>query len=197
MGSIMAWSAGYAPKNWLFCQGQLLPISQNSALFALLGINYGGDGRITFALPNLAGRTIIGTGQGQDTSSYNLGEISGTEKVTLLNSQLPMHTHAAALGQLTVSSLTVQASNAQATASQALVTTNTIAAPYDIGNATAIAGFNNATPNTNLNTGSGSASVTGSVTVTVAGGNQPFDVVQPYLALNWIICIYGFFPPRP
>ena len=197
VGSIFAWAPNYAPTNWLFCQGQTLPLNQYQALFALLGTTYGGDGVTNFKLPNLSGRVPIGAGQSAGTSSYVLGQVSGVEQVTLLSSQMPMHTHVATLGQLTVSSLTIQASNAQATDHLPSATANSIAAPYDTGNATAIAGFNNSAPNTNLNTGSGSATVSGSAVVQPAGGSQPFGILQPSLALNWIICINGIFPPRP
>jgi microcystin-dependent protein len=197
VGTIMAWPVSYAPVNWLFCQGQAISVNQNQALFAVIGTTYGGDGVVNFKLPNLSGRTIVGAGQGLGLSAYTLGQFAGVEQTTLTVQQMPTHTHAAALSQLTVSSLTIQASNAQATAHAPSPTANTIAAPYDVGNATEIAGFNSSAPNTNLNTGSGSATVSGSVTVQVAGGSQPVSILQPYLALNWIICLYGIYPPRP
>src|SRR3982750_2454148 len=83
----------FAPKGWAFCNGQLLPLSQNTALFALLGTTYGGDGRSTFALPNLQGAAAMHSGQGAGLSLRDLGEMSGTESVTLLASEMPLHTH--------------------------------------------------------------------------------------------------------
>jgi len=83
----------FAPKGWAFCDGQLLPLSQNTALFALLGTTYGGDGKSTFALPNLQGSTALHPGQGQGLSLRDLGEIGGVQAVTLLVSEMPVHTH--------------------------------------------------------------------------------------------------------
>src|SRR3954470_2159479 len=83
----------FAPKGWAFCNGQLMPISQNTALFSLLGTTYGGDGKSTFALPNMLNNAPIQPGQGQGLSLYDLGQTGGTETVTLLQSEMPLHTH--------------------------------------------------------------------------------------------------------
>jgi microcystin-dependent protein len=97
LGEIRAFPYNFAPRGWAFCNGQLLPISQNQALFSLLGTTYGGDGQITFALPDLRGRAAISSGQGPGLSNYILGEETGTESVTLTTNQLPAHTHPSAV----------------------------------------------------------------------------------------------------
>ncbi|MCC6536129.1 MAG: phage tail protein [Bryobacterales bacterium] len=94
IGQLMCVGFNFAPKNWALCAGQLLPIAQNTALFSLLGTQYGGDGRVTFALPDLRGRVPVGQGQGPGLSNYTIGEMAGTENVTLITSQMPQHTHA-------------------------------------------------------------------------------------------------------
>jgi microcystin-dependent protein len=93
LGSIILFAGNFAPRGWAFCNGQLLAISQNTALFSLLGTFYGGDGRTTFALPDLRGRAPIHAGQGPGLSSYDLGELGGVEAVTLISTQMPVHTH--------------------------------------------------------------------------------------------------------
>jgi microcystin-dependent protein len=175
---ILLWPCNFAPVNFAFCAGQLLPISQNAALFSLLGTTYGGNGTTTFALPDMRSRVPIGVGQSPGHSTYVLGQTGGVEAVSLTVSNLPSHAH----------TFTVSASNAQATVSTPAAGTNTLAAPYDTGNFAEIAGYNNSAPNTALNTGNG---LTG-----LAGGNTPLPVLQPYLGLNYIIALYGIFPSR-
>ncbi|WP_319641560.1 tail fiber protein [Methanovulcanius yangii] len=93
LGEVTLFAGNFAPRNWAFCQGQLLPISQNAALFSILGTTYGGDGRTTFALPDLRGRVVVGDGYGPGLSSVRLGQTGGVEQVTLTTSQLPAHLH--------------------------------------------------------------------------------------------------------
>src|SRR6476659_1392165 len=93
VGEIRIFPFNFAPKGWAFCAGQLIPISQNTALFSLLGTFYGGDGKSTFALPNLQGSAPIQSGQGQGLSLYDLGQIGGSETITLLQTEIPIHTH--------------------------------------------------------------------------------------------------------
>ena len=175
---IMLWPCNFAPNGWAFCAGQILPISQNAALFSLLGTTYGGDGVTTFALPNFQGRVPVGAGNGAGLSPYALGQMSGSENVTLTINQIPAHAHV----------LSIQVSNAQATVSTPSSTANVLAAPYDAANFNPIAGYNNATPNTALNVG---AATTGNT-----GGNLPLPILQPYLAVNYIIALQGIFPSR-
>jgi len=194
MGTIVAWAPNFAPQNWMYCKGQLLAISQYNALFALLGTTYGGNGTTTFQLPNLSGRTPIGAGQSPGGSTYVLGQMSGTETVTLLTTQMPAHTHIATVGSLTVGSITIKASSQDASDHNPSATANTLASPIDSDGSQAL-GYNNSAPDTALNV-AGSASVSGTVTNTITGGNQPFSIMQPYLAVNYIICTSGLFPPR-
>src|ERR687884_310806 len=93
IGLVTIFAGNFAPRGWALCQGQLLPIAQNTALFSILGTTYGGNGQTTFALPDLRGRAPIGTGQGPGLPSYTLGEAAGSPSITLLSTQMPMHNH--------------------------------------------------------------------------------------------------------
>src|SRR6478672_10112699 len=93
LAEIIMFAGNFAPRGWAFCQGQILSIAQNTALFSLLGTTYGGNGQTTFALPDLRGRVPVGTGQGPGLSNYDLGQVSGSESVTLTVSQMPAHNH--------------------------------------------------------------------------------------------------------
>lgn len=166
----------YAPVGWALCNGQLLSIAQNQALYALLGTTYGGDGRTTFALPDLRGRCAIGTGQGPGLQPYAQGQTGGVENVTLTPAQMPQHTHglAANNGNGTVSSPagTVLA-NAQVTIERG----NTVD-----GNT-----YLQGTPNTTMSPQA----------IQPTGGNLPHTNMQPYIAMNYIIALVGIFPSRP
>jgi len=155
------------------------------ALFSLLGTTYGGNGQTTFALPDFRGRVPVGVGQGPGLSNYDLGQVSGSESVTLTINQLPQHNHSVAL------TLTISASNAKATTSVPAAS-NSLAAPYDISNDNPIAGYNTSAPNTPINIGA--SSLTG--TTGIAGGSQPVSIMQPYLGINYIIALQGIFPSR-
>ena len=178
LACILLWPCNFAPTGWAFCAGQLLSISQNSALFALLGTTFGGNGQTTFALPDMRSRVPVGVGQGTGLSTYVRGQVSGTETFSLTINNLPAHAH----------SFTVSASNAQATVSTPVAGSNVLAAPYDTANFNPIAGYNNVAPNTALNVGS---NVTGPI-----GNGLPIPIVQPYLGLNYIIALQGIFPSR-
>ena len=172
---ITTWAPDFAPKGWALCNGQILPIAQNQALFSLLGTTFGGNGVNTFALPNMQSRTAIGTGAGQGLPNITLGEITGTETVTLTVGNLPSHNHTATVN------LTPQASeNSDAAEAGGNV-------PGDISNGYATA----ATADTFMN-----PPVAVSTTVGMSGGNQPFEILSPYLAVNYIICMQGLFPSR-
>ncbi len=160
----------FAPAGWAFCDGQILPIAQNTALFSLLGTTYGGDGMNTFALPNLQGMTVLGAGQGSGLSYRDLGATSGSETVTLIPSEIPLHTHA------------VQAVDA-------LGTTNAPA-----GNTWASARYGRLTEKT-FST-SGAAIAVSATAFAAAGGGQPHNNMPPYLVMNYIIALQGVFPPR-
>ncbi len=199
IGTILPWPVGqFVPRNWLPCYGQKLPVSRYNALFYVIGTTYGGDGKLEFALPDLRSRVVIGRGMSPGTSEYSLGEITGTETVTLNSTNLPVHTHQATLGSATVNSFTVKVSDAQATADVPVSGTNTMGALYDLGNSSSVGGYNSHTPDMQVNVGGGNAAVTGNVTMALSGGmSNVVSVVQPYLAMDFMICVDGIFPPRP
>jgi len=186
MGTIVAWAPNFAPSNWALCQGQTLSISQNTALFAIIGTTYGGNGTTTFQLPNLSGRIPIGAGTVPGQSAIALGQTGGTQTVSLTIAQLPSHTHTG-----TISSVTIKASATEATDLLPSSSANVLAGPYDTVGLNAYAGFTAATPDTALNT-----AFTGSVTNSLTGTNQPVNILPPYLGVNYIICTQGLFPPR-
>lgn len=161
LGEIRLFPYNFAPRGWAFCQGQIMSIAQNTALFSLLGTTYGGNGQTTFALPDLRGRVAVSSGEGPGLSPYDLGEVTGTENVTLLSTQLPAHTHAQPV------------SNAASSSSR---------------------------PNGNVPSSGGSYTTPSDggsfAPTTPAGGNQPFSITQPLLALNYCIALEGIFPSR-
>ncbi len=157
----------FAPTGWALCNGQVLPISQNTALFSLLGTIYGGNGSSTFALPDFQGRAPIQHGQGPGLSDYLIGETGGAETVTLLESQIPSHSHA-----YRASDNVAERNNPAG---------NLYSVP-DSGRIYAAA--NNLTPMSPN-------------ALTPAGGGQPHNNMPPYLTLNFIIALQGIFPPRP
>jgi microcystin-dependent protein len=164
----------FPPKGWAFCDGQLLPISQNTALFSLLGTVYGGDGKSTFALPGLQGCALMQPGQGQGLSLREQGEIGGAETVTLLQSEIPIHTH------------TLQGCDAEATV-PAIANELMAKGAYDTGTAGGVVGAYSAlAPNTPMSLQALSA----------AGGGLPHNNMQPYLTLSFCIAMQGVFPPR-
>ncbi len=180
MGMIKIFAGNFAPTGWLMCNGQLLSIAQNSALFSILGTTYGGDGITTFALPNFQSRVPIGMGQGPGLSYRSQGEVSGTETNTLNITNIPPHNHPASLLVNNTDS-----SQGAATPGASLATPGTLSGRTF----TASLGYNTATPNTVLN----QASV---VTVPVGQG-LPVNNMQPYIAMNYIICTQGLYPSRP
>ena len=158
----------FAPRGWAWCDGQLLPLSQNTALFSLLGTTYGGNGKSNFALPDLQGSAPMHPGQGPGLSLHDLGETGGSETVTLLESEIPSHSHA------------YRANNTLAEA----------ATPA--GNSIARLTFNGYQTNTSANLVAMSPSA-----LAPAGGDQPHNNLQPYLTFYFNIALQGVFPPRP
>jgi microcystin-dependent protein len=175
LATVTIFAGNFAPRSWAFCDGSLQSIAQNTALFALIGTTYGGDGVNTFALPDFRGRSAVGTGQGPGLPNYYIGQISGTESTTLLSSNLPMHNH-------TVISVT--------------------GAPggfSDSGNQSSPAGNVPADLNARYTTAGGDGQMAQTITMAnspVAGGNSPVSNVSPYLAMNYIIAVEGIFPSR-
>lgn len=190
IGEITMFAGNFAPRNTALCQGQILSIAQNTALFSILGTTYGGNGQTTFALPDLRGRSPIQQGQGPGLSNISLGEVAGTESTTLTINQMPIHTHTA-----TFSGTGSTLSAATAKASLQLPSAGTVLAKSVDNAGTAVpqiyAPSGTATP-----AALGGLNVAGTVTNAVAGGSQPFSLRNPYLGLNFIITLFGIFPSR-
>jgi microcystin-dependent protein len=167
IGEIRMFGGSFAPAGWMFCDGSLLPISENDALFTLIGTTYGGDGQETFALPNLQGRIPVHMGQGPNISSnYILGETGGVEEVTLTVNQIPSHNH------------------------PMLATSNVSNAPVATGNligqSTKVDTFIDVNPTNAMNPGS----------IGPAGGSQPHENLMPYLCISFIISLFGVYPTQ-
>jgi len=190
ISEIRLFAGNFAPKYWASCNGQLLSIASNSALFSLLGTTFGGNGVQTFGLPNMQGRTAVGSGNASSGSSYVLGQMSGTNTVTLLSSNLPQHNH-----PTTIANPTIQVKVSSANANQNLPSDgSSIAAANLTGRVpTPASGFNNATPDVTLSAGSLSLAPTA---FGVSGSSMPHNNMQPYLGLNYIICMFGIYPSR-
>ena len=174
IGQIQPFGFNFAPRNWAMCQGQILSIAQNTALFSLLGTTYGGNGQTTFALPDLRGRTMVGIGQGPGLSNINWGEQGGTEQTTLITNNLPSHTHTA---------------------------TSTLFAEGLPGTATnpagkLLAGIQNGyiNPDPTANKALSDESIT--TVIGNTGGSVPFSNRSPYLGLTICIATEGIFPSR-
>jgi microcystin-dependent protein len=181
LGEIMLVGFNFAPVGWALCQGQLLSIAQNTALFSLLGTQFGGNGQTTFGLPDLRGRSAIGQGQGPGLASVVMGQQAGTETTTLGQSQIPQHVHGLSSGTVAVSSApgTTPDPTGAVLARPASSIPQYVPSPVPAGTA-----------------GTLDASTLGGTT-TVAGGSQPFDIRDPYLCLNYSIATQGIFPSRP
>lgn len=176
LGQLATFGFNFAPTGWATCQGQVLPISQYSALFALLGTNYGGNGTSNFQLPNLQGCVAVGQGSLPGGSTYEIGEIGGLNTVTLTSGQMPLHSHAL-----------------NGTTGEAGVATpggNTLATPVKGAGREAVRGsiYNTVAPNLGL----------AAKTIGQSGTNTPLphNNVQPYLAITYCIALTGKFPPR-
>jgi microcystin-dependent protein len=169
VAEIRMFAGNFAPRGWALCNGQLLPITQNTALFSLIGTFYGGNGTTTFALPNLQSRLPVHQGQGVGLSPYVIGQSGGTETVTLITQQIPQHNHG------------VNASSGPGT--QVLATGNYWA---EDGASRGGKVYASATDNTQMN----------SAALGLTGGNQPHTNIQPFLTVTFIIAMQGIFPSR-
>jgi microcystin-dependent protein len=166
IGEIRMFGGNFAPRGFAFCNGQILAISQNDALFALIGTTYGGDGQTTFALPNMTGRLPIHVGQLSGGSNYVLGQLAGTETVTVTTNQLPSHSHG----------FPANSNAASAVSPSSGVAASTNLGPY----------AQNAAVNTAM----------GAQMIGATSGNQPHDNVMPFLCISFIIALEGIFPSR-
>lgn len=178
LGQLGLFPYSFAPSNWMDCAGQLLPIQQYSALFSLLGVAYGGNGTTNFALPNLQGRVAVGYGNGTGLSPYEIGEATGSGTVTVLQTEMPAHTH-------------------PLNATQDQGTTNipnnddylaNVVVPGEIGQPQAQGNVYAPPPAT---------TTMGPASINPAGGNQAHNNMQPYLALRYCISLSGVYPSRP
>ncbi|MCL9807198.1 tail fiber protein [Flavobacterium amniphilum] len=176
IGEIKILGFNFAPRGYATCQGQILSIAQNTALFSLLGTMYGGNGQTTFALPDLQGRMPIGQGQGPGLPFYTIGEKAGTTTTTLTTNNMPIHNHAA-----TGINIRIPVTSASE---------DSAAANNYIGNAASDTFGPNASPTASL----GAPVVSGATAM--AGGSQPFSILNPYLTVNYSIAIEGIFPSR-
>ncbi len=166
VGEIRMFAGNFAPRGWAFCDGQLLAVSQNDALFSLLGTTYGGDGRTTFALPDVRGRVPVHAGTGPGLSQRRLGTKAGAENVTLTTNQLPSHGH------------TLSASGASAD--------STNAAGQVLAKVTGA----------NLYRANGGQQSLNTAAISATGGSRPHSNVMPFLCVNYIVALFGIYPSR-
>lgn len=175
IATVTVFGGDFAPQGWMFCQGQLLNIAEYSTVFALIGTTYGGDGQVTFGLPDLRSRRPVHYGQAPDLSYYVLGQMSGSEQTTLLSINLPMHNHSNAIltgtprGSSETSGVDMPSSAVVPAAGATLYATPSGAAMGPFG---------------------------GVRTTAIAGGNQSVPTISPYVAMNYIIATEGIFPSR-
>jgi microcystin-dependent protein len=169
VAEIRIFGFNFAPTGWAQCNGQILPISQNTALFSLLGTTYGGDGKSTFALPDMQGNAPMHPGQGPGLSLHDLGEMSGSETVTLLESEMPAHSHAMRAHDIDLGELNTPAPNRCLAKSS----------------------------NSTIYTGAANLVNMSFQALTPAGGSLPHNNMMPYLTLNFCIALQGVFPSRP
>jgi len=175
LGMIIIHGFNFAPRGWMACEGQLMSIASNTALFSLLGTTYGGNGQTTFGLPDLRGRSAIHQGQGPGLQIYTMGEAAGTETVTLLSTNMPQHTH------------TMNINNAVGNSNGGNTSVLSLSPSTGSGpNKSTLNTYSTNAPNTTLSPSS----------IGVAGGSQPFDSRSPYLVLYHSIATQGIFPSR-
>jgi microcystin-dependent protein len=174
VSEIRLFAPNFAPRSWAFCYGQILSISTNQALFSLLGTNYGGNGIQTFALPDFRGRAPMGTGQATSISSFVLGQVSGTNSVTASVLNLPGHTHPGK-GSLAIAAYSDAGDKGSPT-------DNSLASLANL--------YSNKVSDTTMRP------MTPVITIGTTGNNLPIPIQQPYLGLNYIICLQGIFPSR-
>ena len=192
IGEIRMFAGNFAPKYWAYCDGRLISISSNTAFFSILGTTYGGNGSTTFAVPDLRGRVAVGTGTGNGLSNVQLGQMSGTETVALFITQIPAHNHTATAGTGGTGTATLNAvtanGNTQSPSGNYIAASRTASVASYIASGTTAA----------MNAGSITLSniTAGAPTIGITGGSQPHSNMQPYLGMNYVICMMGIFPSR-
>lgn len=174
IAEIRMFAGTFAPRTWLFCNGQIMSIAQNTAMFSLLGTTYGGNGQTTFGIPDFRGRIPVGTGTGPGLPNVQLGQMAGTPTVTLLTTNMPAHNHTI------TGTVTLQA------AGDGTLTTD------PNGRYLGPTGIYSSSADDLQNM----APLTPNLTVGVNGGSQPFSIMPPYIGMNYIICQFGIFPSR-
>ncbi len=179
LGEILAFGFNFAPRGWAHCDGQILPINQNQSLYSLLGTTYGGDGRTSFALPDLRGRVPMGFGQGAGLSNRPLGQKSGQQTVVLAANQIPSHTHSASTTTQTV--VEVSNENGGESIANGQFLANQIGAFSEDGSPGAALGGVTSTSDT---------------TISPTGGSQDHNNIQPFQVINYCIALQGLFPSR-
>lgn len=167
LGEVRMFAGNFAPYGWALCNGQLLSIAQNTALFSLIGTYYGGDGVTTFALPNLQSRVAIHQGQGVGLSPYVVGQVGGNENITLTSQQMPQHNHTMA---------TFNGPGGTIHPANAILASTTSDKPYT--------------------TGASDGSTLNASAISFAGSSQPHSNIQPYLCITFIIALQGIYPSR-
>lgn len=189
IGEVSTFAFNFAPEGWAICQGQLLPISQNTALFSLIGTTYGGDGRTSFGLPDLRGRSIVGTGDGPGLSHIAWGQRGGAEFHTLHQLEMPAHSHTAVA--TTTATATLHAERVTATSKNPK---NKLFA----GSADNIYADRNSNPADDVVMAPESITVQTNTDVTIgnSGSGQSFSLRNPYLGMSVCISLIGIFPPR-
>jgi microcystin-dependent protein len=175
IGYTTMFAGNFAPKNWAFCQAQIVNIASNTALFSILGTVYGGNGTTTFGLPDIRGRRVIGAGNGPGLQPYSLGEMGGASSATLSMAQMPAHVHPVTV----VAQMHCFADSA------------TASSPATANYANASVQAYSSAPDTTM-----AAGVSANITMAPNGGNQPFSIEPPVLGINYIICLRGVYPAR-
>jgi microcystin-dependent protein len=193
LGEIIMFAGNFAPRGWALCDGQLLSISSNQALFSILGTAYGGDGRTSFGLPDLRSRAPIHAGQGNGLTSHRLGSKSGAEYIRLTTDTLPQHQHAVALSGAGSATFSLKAS----TAAGNTPTPGPTTIPAKVmGGLNAFDAYTTAAADTTLLPGTASTTVNVEGNTGMTGAGQSVPIVPPVLALNFIIATAGDFPSR-
>ncbi len=176
IAEIRFFAGNFSPRNWAFCNGQILSIAQNTALFSLLGTTYGGNGQTTFSLPDFRSRVAVGAGQGPGLSPFQLGQSGGAETYTIQNSNFPPHTHPVS-GTITMKGTAVAGASDSPAGSY----------PATLAGTPMYATTNN---------GSALGNMQVALTAGLTGSQQPVNNIQPIIGMNYIICLFGIYPSR-